>query len=193
MTEKLKALSLYFTQVSANLKDAEIRWNQVQERQAKGGDLTELPFIANQSQIGPLQQQLATQKIAVAQLKDRYREKHPKMVEAMNTLVQTQHDFDRAVKSAAASIESEHQTALRNEKEARISLAKQEAESLELDRYQVEYSNLERDFKINEQILESILSRSRETFMTSTIETQNARVVDSRSAGLEAQHAKNYP
>ena len=49
---------------------------------------------------------------------------------------------------------------------------------MELDRYAVEYGNLERDFKINEQILETILSRARETSMTSTIETQNARVID---------------
>src|SRR5690606_38974384 len=73
---------------------------------------------------------------------------------------------------------AEYQSARRNELEARSALNKQEAESLELDRYQVEYSNLEREYKINEQILESILSRARETSMTSTIETQNARVID---------------
>ncbi len=185
VTEKLKALSLYLTQCTAKLKDSEIRWNQVQERQASGGDLTELPFIAAQSQIGPLLQQLSSQKIVISQLKDRYRAKHPSMTEAVNSLAQTELEMKRAIDSAAASIESEYQTALRNEKEARISLANQEAESLELDRYQVEYSNLERDFKINEQILESILSRSRETSMTSTIETQNARVVDKAVPALQ--------
>lgn len=190
VTEKLKALSLYLTQCTAKLKDSEIRWNQVQERQASGGDLTELPFIASQAQIGPLLQQLAAQKISISQLKDRYRAKHPAMVEAVNRLAQTEQELKTAITSAAASMESEYQTALRNEKEARIALSKQESESLELDRYQVEYSNLERDFKINEQILESILARSRETSMTSTIETQNARVVDKAVPALEPSSPK---
>lgn len=190
VTEKLKALSLYLTQVSARFKDAEIRWNQVQERIASGGDLTELPFIAIQTQIGPLTQQLGAQKIALAQLRDRYRDKHPRMTEAANALAQTERELKRALDSAAASIESEYQTALRNEKEAKLALARQEADSLELDRYQVEYSNLERDFKINEQILESILGRARETSMTSTIETQNARVVDRAVPALRPSSPK---
>lgn len=178
VTEKLKALSVYLTQASARLNEAQIRWQQVQERLASRGDLTELTFIAQQAQIGPLLQQRAAQMIGIAQLRDRYRDRHPRMAEAINALAQTERELTRALESAAASIESEYQTTLRNQREARSSLQAQEAESLELDRYQVEYSNLERDYKINEQILESILGRARETSMTSTIETQNARVVD---------------
>lgn len=178
VTEKLKALNVYLTQSSARLKEAEIRWKQVQERRTAGGDLAELPFIASQTQIGPLLQQRAAQTIGIAQLRDRYRDRHPRMAEAINALAQTERELTRALEAAAASIEAEYQTALRNEREARLALSAQEAESMELDRYQVEYSNLEREYKINEQILESILGRARETSMTSTIETQNARVVD---------------
>lgn len=178
VTEKLKALNTYLTQSTARLKEAEIRWKQVQERIVSKGDLTELPFINGQSSIGPLLQQLAAQKIATAQLKDRYRDKHPKMIEAANALAQTEQELKRAIDSAAAAIEADYQTSLRNEREAAAALRQAEADSLELDRYQVEYANLERDFKINEQILENILGRARETSMTSTIETQNARIID---------------
>lgn len=178
VTEKLKALNLYLTQSTARLKEAEIRWKQVQERIVAKGDLTELPFISTQSSIGPLLQQLAAQKIATAQLRDRYRDKHPKMIEAANALAQTERELKRAVDAAAAAIEADYQTALRNEREAGAALRQAEADSLELDRYQVEYANLERDFKINEQILENILGRARETSMTSTLETQNARIID---------------
>ena len=190
VTEKLKALNLYLTQSSARLKDAEIRWKQVQERIAAAGDLAELPFISGQSSIGPLLQQLAAQKIATAQLKDRYRDKHPRMIEAANALSQTERELKRATDSAAASIESEYQTALRNEREAGAALKQAEADSLDLDRFQVEYANLERDFKINEQILENILARARETSMTSTIETQNARVVDRAVPALKPSSPK---
>lgn len=178
VTEKLKALSMLVTQTTARLSDAEVRLKQVRERRAANGDLTELPFIASQPLIAQLQQQLSTQTIAVAQLRERYREKHPRMIEAANSVSQIQLELDRALRSAEASIESEYQTALRNDQEARAQLAAQESESLMIDRYGVEYDNMARELRINEQILQTILARTRETSMTSTIETQNARIVD---------------
>ncbi len=190
VTEKLKALNVYLTQSSAHKRDAEIRWQQVKDRLNSGGDLTELPFIANQPLIGTLKQQLAAQKIGLSQMSERYRSKHPKMIEAQNSLMQTEREITRAIKSASAAIESEYQNSISNEQEARGALVKQEAESMELDRYAVEYGNLERDFKINEEILSNILSRARETSMTSTIETQNARVIDRAVAPLSPSSPK---
>lgn len=178
VTEKLKALNLLVTQTTGRLSDVEVRLKQVRERRAAGGDLTDLPFIANQPLISQLVQQLAAQKIAMAQMRERYRDKHPRMIEAVNSAVQTERELERAVRSAEAQIESEYETALRNDREARIQLTAQEAESLSLDRYGVEYDNMARELSINEQILQSILGRTRETSMTSTIETQNARIVD---------------
>jgi len=178
VTEKLKALNSYVTQTTSRLKDAEVRWAQVQERLASGGDVTELPFIASQSLIAQLTQQLSSQKIALAQMSERYKSKHPKMIEAQNSLAQTQRELDRAIQSASAIIESEYQTALRNDREARAQLTAQEAESLSIDRYAVEYENMSRDLRINEQILQNLIARTRETSMTSTLETQSARVVD---------------
>lgn len=178
VTEKLKALNVLVTQTTSRLADAEVRLKQVRERRASNGDLTELPFIASQPLIAQLQQQLAAQKIAMAQLRDRYRDKHPRMIEAANLVNQTQRELDKAISTAEAVIESEYQTALRNDQEARAQLSAQEAESLMIDRYGVEYDNLARELRINEQILQTILARTRETSMTSTIETQNARIVD---------------
>ena len=178
VTEKLKALNLYVTQTSARLKEAEIRWSQVKEHKAAGSNLAELPFISSQPLISQLSQQLAAQKIIIAQLSDRYRADHPKMKEATNSLAQAERELEKAIALSSAQVESEYFNNQRSDKEARESLAKQEIESLDLDRAAVEYSNQERAFKINQAILENIMTRSRETTMTSTIETQNARIVD---------------
>ena len=164
VTEKLKALNLYVTQTSARLKDAEVRWNQVRERVEAGGNLLDLSFISGQqsgstsmSHVTQLSQQLSSQKIVIAQMRERYRDKHPKMIEALNSLVQTERELKKAIDSAAASVKSEYETAVRNHKEAKDALVAQEAESMDLDRNAVEYTNLERDYKINEQILQHIL------------------------------------
>jgi capsular exopolysaccharide synthesis family protein len=166
------------TQTSSKLKDAEVRWNQIQEHQAKGEDLLDLDFVASQANISKLVEQLAAQKILISRLSDRYRARHPKMIAAMNEQAEIEHELQGAVDTAAATIGADYQNALSNDEEAHKSLAAAEQESLKLDRYAVDYSNLDRDYQINEKLLESIVSRMSETRMTSSIETQSARVID---------------
>jgi capsular exopolysaccharide synthesis family protein len=67
---------------------------------------------------------------------------------------------------------------LQNFAKAEAALTAQENDSLQLDRFGIEYSNLERDYEVNEKLLEHILERTRETSMSSTVENQNARIVD---------------
>lgn len=178
VTEKLKALNLYATQTDSKLKDAEIRWKQVQERIASGGDLLELSFIAREPLIDQLSRDVSAKKIMVAQLRDRYREKHPIMMETMNSLQQAERELKRAIDSAAATVESEYQNARRNDEEARASLAQAGADTMELDRANVEYEERARKLMINEELLQNLIGRMRDTTMISTMESQNARVVD---------------
>jgi succinoglycan biosynthesis transport protein ExoP len=185
VTEKLKALNLYVTSTDAKFKDAGIRWKQVQERQAEGGDLTQLSFIAGQPLIGQLLNDVSTKKIVVAQLRDRYREKHPIMMEAMNSLAQAERELAKAITNAAATIESDYQSARRNDEQARASLALASTETMALDRAAVEYTERSRKLMINEQLLQNLIGRMRDTTMISTMETQNARVVDKASPSQE--------
>lgn len=178
VTEKLKALNLMTTQTNSHLKEAEVRWGQVQDWTKSGRDLTELPFIASQAKVSQLILQLTTQKLALAQLRERYKEKHPRLIEAVNGLAQTEREMKVALDIAATSIKSEYENALQTDEGARKALADQEAKSLDLDKSAVEYENLNRDFRVNEQLLESMMSRMRETSVTSSIEMESARIID---------------
>ncbi len=178
ITEKLKQLSAHVVANSSRLLEAEIRHLQVQERIAANGDLAELPFIAQNPIISQLTQQVASHKIAIAQLSERYRERHPRMIEANNSLAQAERELTRALASAAASVAAEFESARRNDIEARAALKRAEDATLELDRLAVQYQAQERDFRINEQILGEIVARMRETNMIATMELQNVRKVD---------------
>jgi capsular exopolysaccharide synthesis family protein len=191
-TEKLKSMSAHLTETANIMADAGVRLKQVQERRQNKQDLTELSFIASQPLIVQLIGQVAAQKIGIAQLRDHYRERHPTMIQAMNSLAQTEQELARAVDAAAAAVEVEYQTASRNNEEARQALAAQEEASLKLDRYGVEYDNRERDYEVNVKLLEDILARMGETSMSGTIESQSARVVD-RAAPPGAPTSPNIP
>ncbi len=185
VNETLKAINLEANRAANTLNAAEIRLNQVKEHRTKGVDLTDLPFIANQPNITALTQQRATQQIAIAQLRERYLPKHPKMVEATNSLAQTERELKKAIDSVCAQVESDYQSAIRNNDQVQEDLKKQKAESLDLDRYALQYTKLERDLRQSEQILLSITGRARETSMTGSIQTQNARIVDRASPTAE--------
>ena len=190
VTDKLKQLSLFVAQSSARMNEAEIRWKQVQERVAAKGDLSELAFIAIQPIIAQLRQQIATQKIAIAQLRERYRDKHPTMIEAANSLAQAEKELNTALASAAASIEAEYENARRNDIDAKAELKRAEEATLTLDRLAVQYQAKERDFKINEMLLAEIVARMRETNMISTMELQNVRKVDTAVPSAPNRYAE---
>jgi polysaccharide biosynthesis transport protein len=178
VTERLKALNLMATQTGARLKEAEVRWGQVQKWIKAKRDLTELPFIASQSKVAQLLLQLTPQKTQIAQLRERYKDKHPRLIEAAHALGQIERELQDAVHTAAMSIKSEYENALQTDEAARKALADQEEKSLALDKSSVEYENLNRDFRVNEQLLESMLARMREASVSSSIETEHARIID---------------
>ncbi len=178
VTEKLKALNMMATQTNAHLHEAEVRWNQVQAWSKSGRDLCELPFIAIQAKVNQLILQITTQQLTIAQLRERYKDKHPRLIEAVNALTQAQREMKTALATAAASVKAEYENALETNEQARRALAEQEAKSLELDKSAVEYDNLDRDFRVNDQLLESMMARMRETSVTSSIDSENARIID---------------
>ncbi len=178
VTDKLKTLNNYVTETSAKLQNAEVLWKQVQERSDDPTRLLDLDFIASQPLIGRLQQEIASRKIAVAELSQHYRDKYPNMIEARQSLEETQSELKRALVGALVQIQDKYQTAKRDFDAAHMALASQEAQSLELDSYGVAYSNLERDYHINEQLLEGILARMRESAVTSDVQTEGAHIVD---------------
>lgn len=185
VSDSLKAINLEVQKAQIVLQTAEVRLNQIKEHRAKKEELTGLVFIASQPVIAELTQQLAAQKILSAKIKERYRDLHPEMIAAKNAYAQAERELERAVNSICDQIESDYQAALLGYQQRQQELDKIKKESLELDRIAVEYSQIEREFRTEDQILQSIAARTRETSMTSNIETQNARIVDQAVPSLD--------
>jgi polysaccharide biosynthesis transport protein len=178
VNETLKQVNSELTRAQLTLSNAEIRLNQVRERRAGGGDLTELPFIAGHPLIEGLKQKLAEKNIEMSQLRERYRARHPDMIKATNSLAETQTELQRAIDAASNQVEADYETALRSSRQATQELARRNNDSLELDRLALDYNNKEREFRTQEHLLQTIIARQTETSMTSGFAIQNARIVD---------------
>lgn len=180
VTEALKDLNKDVTDSSAALQMAETNWRQVQQCQREGRNCLDLPFIASIPAVSKLQEDVSTQKIQVAELSQRYRAKHPQMIAAVSALAAAEQQLQQTIDTVTAQVQTQYQTALQNYRKAQQALAAQEADSLRLDRYGLEYSNLERDYLENERILDQILASQLQEQQTSsgTLENELARIVD---------------
>lgn len=178
VTDRLKQLSQLAVQTQYNLKEAEIRWKQVQERLEAKGDLAELPFITQIPNVSALTQQISSRKIEIAQMRERYRDKHPVMIQAANNLAQSERELERALGAAAASVKAEYESALRNDEEAKKNLQAASTATMDLDRLSVQYQAKEREFLINQEFLNQLLARIREVSSQMTLEQSGARKVD---------------
>jgi capsular exopolysaccharide synthesis family protein len=178
VTETLKQLNVLVTQTDTRLKESEVRWRQVKDRLESNGDLNELSFIASNPLISQLTQQISSQKILLAQLRERYRDRHPRMIETNNSLFQAERELERALRSTKASIKAEYENALSVHEQTSKTLNEQSTASLALDRLSVQYQAQENELKINEAILAQLQARMREVNMQATREETGARKVD---------------
>jgi capsular exopolysaccharide synthesis family protein len=187
VSESLKVANLEAQKAGVVLQAAEARLKLIKDYRAKGLELTGLAFIAGQKIIEELQQQLAARTIEMAKLRERYRDGHPDMKSAKKSYDQTKVELERAVNSICDQVESEYNSALVNLKARQLELENNKAMSLELDRAGVEYSQIEREYLTQNQILQGIVARSRETTMTSGFATQSARIVDQAAPSPESK------
>ena len=178
VSESLKVANLEAQRAGFVLQGVESRINQIKEYRAKSQDLTGLAFIAESKIVQELQQQLAARTIEISKLKERYREGHPDMKQARKSFDQTRLELDRAIMSICEQVQSDYNSSLVNLKARQQELEKQKSESLHLESLAVEYSQIEREYLTQNQILQGIVARKTETTMTSTFATQNARLVD---------------
>ncbi len=188
VTDRLKALGNYVTTVSTQLKEVEVRFNQLQERDGDLRAIAELPFVATDEHIAALKREIAAENIAIAELQERYRDKHPRMIEAKRKLEQTNRELESAIRGVVSQIESQYEAAQRSLAEAKAELVDQETESLALSRAAVEYDKKEREYLINKELHDHILSRMRETTLGTTMDNQNARVIDDAQPPREGNY-----
>lgn len=181
VTESLKDANKEVMERATALAGVKSAWMQVQQIRRAHGNLLDLPFIASDKNVQELESRVAEGKITVAELGQRYRAKFPAMVRAQRALDEAEAELDRALQTAAAQAQEAYQNALENFTQAVAARDTQVKQSLDLGRYGLEYSNLQRDFEVNEKLLEQILDveRSRQTESNvGAIENQNARIVD---------------
>jgi capsular exopolysaccharide synthesis family protein len=151
---------------------------QIDTARNNGEPLWELNFISSSAQVPELLNRLTLNKIEIATLAKKYREKHPTMIAAVEHLDQTRMELERAVESAAAAIRNEFERAKSNFENSKTRLAEKQKRLIEIDRIRPEYNALVRDLDVSKELYNHYYSRLQQAAVKVTTEGQTARIID---------------
>ncbi len=160
------------------LDEAETRWNLVQTYQSEGKPLENLSFIAQSARVSELAHQVAVENIKVASMGKRYKEKHPRLMEATRAKQQAEAELKIALEEGVRKTYSDYQASKQNYDQATKRLAQKEREVIDLSKLAVEYNSIQREFEVNHTLYQSMVMAMNTHMAEVNLKSANARVVD---------------
>ena len=182
--EELTSLRTIVTEDKKRLDEAAAHWHIVQEYQKEKRNLWDISRIASIPQVQSLLNERSTNKIHVAALGERYREKHPKMILAREALKQTETELAAALQSAFQKAHSGHLEAKDNYRRSREKLTQKEQAIIDLSKVRIQYNSILRELKVNQSLYQFLIERMQQHTTQVNIANSNIRIVDRATPSL---------
>jgi succinoglycan biosynthesis transport protein ExoP len=140
--------------------------------------LSSLPFIVNNPLIASLLEVKSSSELKVSELSQRYGPLHPKMAAAHSDLTAVQASLLSQMKRVADGIKNDFAAAKSKENSLLSALNSTKSEMQAINRTEFELADYERNVRSNRTLYEKFFERISETAETETLQTANARIVD---------------
>jgi polysaccharide biosynthesis transport protein len=174
---ELKELSTKATEAKSVRIKAETDYNQVLELGTNVEALLTLANVANDPTVVASRIALSKAEEEFAILRQRYKDKHPKFIQATSQIQSLQRDMADMVLKASHKVKAAVETARAAETALNEALRKQEASALELSSLAIEYGVLSRQVEADRALYESVLNRMKETGVTKELQPTTIQIV----------------
>lgn len=162
---------------------------EAQARLIKSRNYDSLPAVINNSLIQGLRGQLVRFEGEYAHLATEFKAGYPRLAQLKSQIDETRSRLKHEVESVVQGINSGYLAAAGKEKELRVQMDKQKAETLALKDAAVEYAILAREVDTNKQLYDSVLGRMKEIGVAAEIRTSNVSIID----GAEVPRQPSWP
>lgn len=179
VAQKLKELGARVTEAKSHRIQQETAWLQVQRAGTNLADLLVIPAVANHTAVLEIRSQIARLESEIANLKQRYREKHPKLIQAQSQLAEWHRSLHNTVLELPQTIRSSYESAKVAEAALEQALREQEAAALELSKQAIRYNVLLRDVETDRAMYQAVLTRIKETDVTKEMKPSAVRIIQS--------------
>ncbi|HEY0456147.1 MAG TPA: polysaccharide biosynthesis tyrosine autokinase, partial [Verrucomicrobiae bacterium] len=175
--EKLKELSTKATEAKSQRIMQETAYKQIQALGKDPAALMVLPAVANHPAITEIKSNIAKKESDIANLKQRYKALHPKMLQAESELAEWKNALQRAILNIPQTIQSSYESAKAAEAALDGALKEQELTAVELDKLATRYNALARDVESDRALYQSVLNRMKETSVTKDMKPEKIRII----------------
>ncbi|MDK3156448.1 polysaccharide biosynthesis tyrosine autokinase [Kamptonema cortianum] len=176
--ENLKNANARLNAAKAERLAAQNVWDQLAPILDDQQKLVESPFIANFPEVARAEKEINDLDLYILSLSRRYKEKHPRMIDANFQLKQKKDAFQRAIREAVNTSRIRLDQAEINLKIMTDEYAKFEEDQRNLDRLKVQYNTLVREANINRSLLDSLTQRLKETELTGGLNPSNVSILE---------------
>lgn len=194
-SRQLSDISTELTRVRSERVDAEARALTVRRVLENGQDVESIANVLDSRTIQRLRENEATIRAEIADLSTTLLDGHPRMQALRSQLIDVQRQLRGEARKVLASLENEASVARLRERELTSNLNTIKADSAQAGGEEVQLRALEREAASQRQLLETYLSRFRESASRSQASAvpPNARIISSAIEATEAYFPKKLP
>lgn len=176
---KLKELSTRVTDAKSARIRAESDYAQVERLGTNVPSLMLLPVVANDPKVAEIQMKLNQEEGNFANLRQRYKEKHPKYLQALSQIQEWRNAFTNAVLQVPQSVKSMLESLQASEQALSAALSNQELAAIELNKLSIQYNVLARDVESDRALYEAVLTQLKQTSVAKQTQPTKVKVVQS--------------
>jgi polysaccharide biosynthesis transport protein len=176
--DKLQELSTKLTAARAESQRIESELKQIHEIGDNIDALLAIPSIASSAQVNERRRDVAQLEATVAQLEQRYKTRHPKLIAARAALSEAKEALRRTVLDQPAVLRNTLEQARAAERNIGNFVGEQEKAAIALNRAAIGYQELARQAETDRALYESVLRQIKETNLTKDVKTNAVSVVE---------------
>lgn len=174
LDQKLKDLGSNLTALKTVRLEKEALWRQMKSAPTP----EEMPAVMASPVVQQLRVDLANLERQQTQLLERYLDQHPEVVKVRNQIADTRKRLAAEAQRLIRGAENDYKSAAAQEASIAGALEQAKAEALDLSSRAVDYDNRKREVEAGKEVLNSLMSRLKQTDVSTELKASNIRVVD---------------
>lgn len=176
--QRLADLNGALTKAKTERISKEGLYNQLMALENDRAALDTFPVILSNAYIQQLKAQVADFQKELANLSERYGERHPEVVRVKTALQAAEARLQGEIAKTVESVKNDYLAARSQEQSLAAALETQKRQTLDVNRVEIQYASLERDAQSNRLVLENLLQQAKQSGLAAAANASNIRVVE---------------
>ena len=176
--QKLSELNSALTAAKIERINLETTQKRLEKIKSKSRLIEAFPKIIDNALVNDLKSSLATLQRKKSELGEKYGAKHPRMISLNAEIKQQEEKIVEEIRKIAKSIETRYEIARERELSLQQEMKREKDKAQNLTKKSLQFAVLQRDVESNKQLYNTLLTRMKETSLTSGLKTSNVKIID---------------